>query len=156
MKYPIKKTSVLLICLLLPLLNVMAQGTKWAKDGGSYYRVEQNEVVQYVLPANERKVAISKQQLTPAGQSTPLKLSLYAYSEDQKKVLIFTNTKKVWRINTRGDYWVLNLADNSLKKLGGNRPASSLMFAKFSPDDLQHHQKGGTGRPLPDRSDWEV
>lgn len=134
MKYPIKKTFVLLICLLLPLVNVLAQGTKWAKDGGSYYRVEQNEIVQYVLPANERKVVISKQQLTPTGQSTPLKLSLYAYSEDQKKVLIFTNTKKVWRINTRGDYWVLNLADNSLKKLGGNRPASSLMFAKFSPD----------------------
>ncbi len=96
--------------------------------------MEQNELVQYTLPAKEKTVVLSKQQLTPAGESSPLKVSLYAFSEDQKKVLIFTNTKKVWRINTRGDYWVLNLADNSLKKLGNNRPASSLMFAKFSPD----------------------
>jgi dipeptidyl-peptidase 4 len=135
MKHPIKSILVLIICLVSPLTDVLAQGgIKWANDGNSYYRVEQNEIVQYTLPANEKKVVISKQQLTPLGQTGPLKVSLYAFSEDQKKVLIFTNTKKVWRIHTRGDYWVLNLSDNSLKKLGNTRPESSLMFAKFSPD----------------------
>jgi dipeptidyl-peptidase-4 len=134
-KHPIKSIFLTVIIVLFPLVNLLAQGgIKWSKDGAAYYRIEQNEITQYTLPANEKKVLISKQQLTPAGQSAPLKISLYAFSEDQKKVLIFTNTKKVWRINTRGDYWVLNLSDNSLKKLGNNRPASSLMFAKFSPD----------------------
>jgi dipeptidyl-peptidase-4 len=127
--------SIWLVLLPVTSTTVSAQqGLKWSKDGNAYYRLEQNEIVQYTLPAQEKKILISKQQLTPSGASTPLRVSLYAFSEDQQKVLIFTNTRKVWRINTSGDYWVLNLADNSLKKLGKQRPESSLMFAKFSPD----------------------
>jgi dipeptidyl-peptidase 4 len=127
--------SIWLVILPVTYTTVSAQqGFKWSKDGNAYYRLEQNEIVQYTLPGQEKKILISKQQLTPSGASTPLRVSLYAFSEDQQKVLIFTNTRKVWRIHTRGDYWVLNLADNSLKKLGKQRPESSLMFAKFSPD----------------------
>ena len=47
---------------------------------------------------------------------------------------MFTASRKVWRTNSRGDYWVLDRGTGALKKLGGDAPASSLMFAKFSPD----------------------
>ena len=47
--------------------------------------------------------------------------------------LIFCS-KKVWRENTRGDYYVLDIMDGKLHKLGGKGPESTLMFAKFSPD----------------------
>ena len=40
----------------------------------------------------------------------------------------------MWRYDTRGDYWVIDLSNHTLKKLGNGRPESSLMFAKFSPD----------------------
>jgi dipeptidyl-peptidase-4 len=40
----------------------------------------------------------------------------------------------VWRQNTRGDYWVLDLGSGVLQKLGGDAPEAALMFAKFSPD----------------------
>ena len=46
----------------------------------------------------------------------------------------FTNTRKVWRQNSRGDYWVLNLANGKLKQLGKGLEEATLMFAKFSPD----------------------
>src|SRR6202044_3112904 len=36
-----------------------------------------------------------------------------------------------------GDYWVLDLKSGALRKLGGDAPASSLMFAKFSPDNYK-------------------
>ena len=48
--------------------------------------------------------------------------------------LIFTNARKVWRYNTRGDYWVMDMDGRRLRKLGGDAPPSTLMFAKFSPD----------------------
>jgi dipeptidyl-peptidase-4 len=48
--------------------------------------------------------------------------------------LIFHNTRKVWRDNTRGDYWVLEIATGGLKQIGRGGPEASLMFAKFSPD----------------------
>ena len=58
----------------------------------------------------------------------------YAWSDDARKLLLFTNTKRVWRKETRGDYWVFDRRTRELKKLGGEAPPSTLMFATFSPD----------------------
>ena len=48
--------------------------------------------------------------------------------------MIYNNTKRVWRYDTKGDYWVLTLKDGTLRQLGKGLPQSSMMFAKFSPD----------------------
>ena len=73
-------------------------------------------------------------RLVPPGQKSGLVIDDYAWSADSARLLIFTNTAKVWRQNTRGDYWVLEIASGKLTQLGGKAPASTLMFAKFSPD----------------------
>src|SRR4029077_16046231 len=49
-------------------------------------------------------------------------------------LLLYTNSKRVWRTNSRGDYWVLERSSRELFKLGGDAPPSTLMFAKFSRD----------------------
>jgi dipeptidyl-peptidase-4 len=49
-------------------------------------------------------------------------------------LLIYTNSKRVWRVNSRGDYWLLDLSTRDLKKLGGDIAPSTMMFATFSPD----------------------
>jgi dipeptidyl-peptidase-4 len=64
-----------------------------------------------------------------------LSFRIYIFSADNSKLLIYTNTAKVWRYNTRGDYWVLDIASNKLVQLGKDRPSQSLMFAKLSPDN---------------------
>jgi dipeptidyl-peptidase-4 len=107
---------------------------KWSDDGNSYYRLEKNELIQYTLPDNKPAVIISKQQLTPGGSSNPLQISYYCFSADKQKVLLFTNTRKVWRLNTRGDYWIFDMISATLTRAGRTLPLSSLMFAKFSPD----------------------
>lgn len=122
------------ILLLQPIASAQKASIRWSADGTSYYRIEQNEVVAVTLPAGQRKTIATRQQLTPAGQNQPLPVELFHLSGDGTKLLIFTNSKRVWRINTRGDYWVLDLRSNALKKLGRGRPEASLMFAKFSPD----------------------
>jgi dipeptidyl-peptidase-4 len=128
-------TGIVCICLsLFALQPAQAQGgMRWAKDGNSYYRVEAGQLMQVVLPQNTKTVLLTKEQLTPAGQK-PLSFRSFSFSEDDKKILLFTNTKKVWRLNTKGDYWVFDRNTNTLKQVGKDRPASSLMFAKFSPD----------------------
>ena len=85
-------------------------------------------------PPGKRTVLVSAEKLLATPGASPMKIDDYVWSDDNKQVLIFTNTKKVWRLNTRGDYWVLDMTGGRLKKLGGNAPESSLMFAKFSPD----------------------
>jgi dipeptidyl-peptidase-4 len=128
-------TGIICICLsLFALQTVQAQGgMRWAKDGNSYYSVEAGRLVQVALPQNSKTTLLAQEQLTPAGQK-PLNFRSFSFSEDDKKVLLFTNTKKVWRLNTKGDYWVFDRNTSTLKQVGKDRPASSLMFAKFSPD----------------------
>ena len=81
-----------------------------------------------------RDVMVQTAWLTPNGASQPLEVENYIWSPDKKRLLIFTASQKVWRENTRGDYWVMDMATHGLRKLGGDAPASTLMFAKFSPD----------------------
>lgn len=122
------------VSVFLIFISVPSYSQKWSNDGNSYYRIEKNEITQYTLPGNTAKILVSSKQLTPQGSTTPLNISYFAFSDDQQKVLLFTNTVKVWRLNTKGDYWVLDLKTGNLTQLGKGLPASSLMFAKFSPD----------------------
>jgi dipeptidyl-peptidase-4 len=109
-------------------------GVKWAKDGKGYFVVESNSLVRYELPSFERVVIADPALLTPSGAGQPVSVQGFSCSDDEKKWLLYTNSKKVWRLNTRGDYWVLDLGAHTLKQLGVGRPPSSLMFAKLSPD----------------------
>ena len=106
---------------------------QWLPDGSGYRDVNDDQIVEIALPVNEEKVIVSKAQLTPSGGS-PLSVRSYTVSKAGDKVLIYTNTRRVWRYDTRGDYWVFDLTSKSLKQLGKGLPESSLMFAKFSPD----------------------
>ncbi|OQP59321.1 S9 family peptidase [Niastella populi] len=129
-------TYLLVILTVLAPAVLLAQGgaIKWAKSGNAYYRFDNGELGLYNLPQHTRTVVVSTKQLTPEGKTAPLNSRSFSFSADEKKILFFTNTKKVWRLQTRGDYWVFNTNTGKLTKLGNNRPASSLMFAKFSPD----------------------
>ena len=111
-------------------------------DGGrAYTTVEPNpgvrgasDIVRYETATGTRSILVPATALVPAGQTTPLDFDDYSWSADRRELLLFTNTQRVWRQNTRGDYWVLTLATRKLQKLGGKAPPSSLMYAKFSPD----------------------
>ncbi|ATP55885.1 S9 family peptidase [Pedobacter ginsengisoli] len=111
-----------------------AQDIKWAKDGNSYYEVSQGELVSISLPQNERKTIVSRNLLYSSGNSGLNDIKSFQISEDGTKVLLYTNSKKVWRYETRGDYYVADLKTNQVTQVGKDKPASSLMFAKFSPD----------------------
>ena len=125
---------LLTIFFLTSIFRCNSQDINWANDGNSYYQMSKGELVQVSLPGKDKKVIISQTQLTPKGKTLPLDIQFYSFSVDQQKVLIFTNTKRVWRLESKGDYWLLDLKTNELSKLGGKLPESSLMFAKFSPD----------------------
>lgn len=129
--------TVLTIFLLLFFqgkVNAQRRGTIWAKDGYQYYKVNAGGIDELdARDANKKTIVVTKEMLTPQGKA-PLAISGFSFSEDGNKVLIFTNTKRVWRYNTRGDYWVYDLTAKSLKQLGHDKSESSLMFAKISPD----------------------
>jgi len=124
---------------------------RWLEDGSGYTTLEDSntqeggkDIVRYDPETPHRfasqkrssggEIMVPSTRLIPPGQSEPLEIEDYCWSTDGKKLLIFTNTKRVWRKNTRGDYWVLELTGWQLQKLAPEAEPSTLMFAKFSPN----------------------
>lgn len=113
---------------------------KWFEAGEAYTKLERSvsgagqDLMRYDSKTGDGQLLIASAQLVPEGSDRPLSISDYDWSPDQSKLLIFTNTERVWRANTRGDYWVYDREEQMLFQLGADLPESSLMFAKFSPD----------------------
>ncbi len=117
---------------------------KWLPSGSEFTQLEASaetkdarDIVRYDALSGKKDVLVPASMLIPAGQSKPLNVEDYRFSNDLSQVLIFTNSKRVWRHNTRGDFWLLDRSSRELRKLGGDAPASSLMFAKLNPVDRQ-------------------
>lgn len=112
---------------------------RWMGDNEHYTTLETNanrkclELIRYDIESGKRDVLVGADQLVPNGETLPLQVRDYQWSEDHLKLLLFTNTKRVWRYHTRGDYWILDLITGDLYQLGKSLGRSSLMFAKFSP-----------------------
>ena len=94
-----------------------------------------NEIQLFEIKKSKWKTIVQAKELVPNGHNNPLNIASYSWSDDETKLLIFTNTERVWRQNTRGDYWIFDISSRTLKQLGKSLPESSLMFAKFSPDN---------------------
>ena len=118
--------------------------TRWLPDGAAYTIVERSserdgawDIARYDATTGARSVLIPGSLLVPEGKKNALDIDDYAWSGDGQQLLIFTNTRRVWRNNTRGDYWILDLRSRRLHQVGSDAPESSLMFAKFSPDSTK-------------------
>jgi dipeptidyl-peptidase-4 len=114
---------------------------RWLAGGRAYTTLERPEgrgpgrdLVRYDTESGAREVLVPAARLVPPGASEPLDVDDYSWSADGSRLLIFTNTERVWRTETRGDYWVLDCTTWKLSRLGGKGEESTLMFAKFAPD----------------------
>jgi len=111
---------------------------RWIRGGSAFTTLENapgsidkaKDIVEYDTATGKRSVLVSHSVLTPAKATQSLDIDDYRWSNDANRLLIYTESRKV-----RGDYWVLDRTSKALKKIGGpDAPASSLSFAKFSPD----------------------
>lgn len=131
------KHFLFLICFLFLGVSVMAQfkadKIKWTKDGSSIYELDNKSIVKTNFKNGQQTVIVPAKALVSADGKT-ITPADYAISEDEKQVLIFTNTTRVWRYNTKGDYWLLDIASGKLKMIGADKPKQSLLYAKLSPD----------------------
>ncbi|MEZ0484066.1 S9 family peptidase [Fibrella aquatica] len=135
--------SLLLITGLLTVHLAPAQfrsrAVRWSADGNATLSSTRNAIVRTDVRSGTETELVSVAQLTPTGSKTPVTVADFAFSSDSNTVLIFTNTARVWRYNTRGDYYVLTRknADGSLgtlRQVGANQPSQSMLYAKLSPD----------------------
>jgi dipeptidyl-peptidase 4 len=113
----------------------------WSKVGPHYFTLEKpkegkqgKDLIRHEASTGEKTTLVTAKELTPKDKKVPLSVSSFEFNADESLALLFTNTRKVWRKNTRGDYWLLDIKSKQLRKLGGGAAPSTLMYAKFSPD----------------------
>lgn len=123
------------------ILQTKGAGTMtWLKDGERYSRIEPDsnnegkDVVAYRAKDNKREVIVPSSMFIDKQSGKHIPIRSISWSNDNNKLLVYNNTRRVWRYDTRGDYWVLDLKSGNLHQLGKGLPEASLMFAKFSPD----------------------
>ncbi len=137
---------------------------RWNDDGKSFLTMQPNpelkglDIIRNDVATGEKSIYISASQLIPKNCShnnapndsksnsqvctescseesgSPIVIHDFQWSADHSKLLIYSNSKRVWRYNTRGDYWVYTPATGQLQQIGKGFEPSRLMFAKFSPD----------------------
>ena len=129
----IKRTQVLFSIIFFVSVTlfgrVLPNDIVWNENETGYYSIKNNNIVLVSTRGKEDKIILSSTQINN------IEIESFSFSQSKNKILLFTKSVKVWRYNTRGDYWVYDFNKNQVRKLGREMSSSSLMFAKFSPDE---------------------
>ena len=105
----------------------------WMEDGRSYSALTEKGLVRVDAATLAETVIVPQAAFVPEGAARPLRVEDYTWSEDRTKLVIYTNSRRVWRRNTRGDYWLLDVAAGTVRQLGKGLEPSRMMYGKLSP-----------------------
>ena len=114
-------------------------GGRWA-DAGAVLRSLDTDaatgttsLVELDLTTDRRRTLIDGATLRKPDGEGLIAVEDYAYSADGTKALLYTDSERVWRLNTAGVYYVVDLATGEVTAVS-DRTRGLQMFAKFSPD----------------------
>jgi dipeptidyl-peptidase-4 len=114
------------------------RGGTWAEQGPIITYIESADtadathLMRYNLKTDERTRVIDGTNLYAEDVDRIVPIQGYSFSEEGNKVLIFTDSKEVWRANTKGFYYVYDLDAQTLTPIS-DRESGYQMFAKFNP-----------------------
>ncbi len=109
----------------------------WMKDGTAYTTTQTDsaghtDLYRVDALSGKTQLLLRGTELVPPGAQQPIAIEEYRFSTDGMKLLIFTNSARVWRQNTKGTYYVWDFTAKRLIPVSA-KPGYQ-MFAKFSPD----------------------
>ena len=109
--------------------RVLSQDVVWNEEETGYYSIKENNIMLISTEGEKDQLILSSSEVGD------IKIESFLFSQNKNKILLFTKSVKVWRYNTKGDYWVYDFKTKQGNKIGKSLPDSSLMFAKFSPNE---------------------
>src|SRR3989442_8686811 len=109
----------------------------WMKDGTAFSTLDtdsagQTDLYRVDASSGKKQLLLRGSDLVPPGGSKAIRVESYRFSGDGAKLLVFTNSARVWRQNTKGTYYVWDFTAKRLLPVSA-KPGYQ-MFAKFSPD----------------------
>ncbi|HEX8385247.1 MAG TPA: DPP IV N-terminal domain-containing protein, partial [Rubricoccaceae bacterium] len=117
-------------------------GGRWADEGAVLRYVDADaeagttSLVELDLTTDSRRTLIDGARLQKPDGEGLISVEDYQYSADGTKALLYTDSEQVWRLNTKGVYYVVDLESGEVTPVA-DRSKGLQMFAKFSPDGEQ-------------------
>ena len=113
------------------------QGGRWAETGARLLYVEgdasgASSLRELDLTTDTRRTILDGSQLVKPDAEGLIEIEDYATSMDGAKTLLYTDSERVWRLNTKGYYYVLDNESGTVTPVA-DRAAGFQMFAKFDP-----------------------
>jgi dipeptidyl-peptidase-4 len=102
-------------------------GINWMNDGKFYSALDDNKVIRYDITTGQAvETMVDGASLTPS-----LTIEDYTLSKDEKKIVLVTNKRSIYRRSYTAEYYVYDLMAKTAKKLSDHGRQS---YATFSPD----------------------
>ena len=82
---------------------------RWSKRSSTYTTLDKSptgkgvDLVRHDPATEKKEVYVPASAFIPKNAKEPLNIEGFEFSADESRLLIYTNSKKVWRRNTRGD-----------------------------------------------------
>ena len=105
----------------------------WMEDGVSYSTMNEKGLVKINAVTQEETVIVPSSAFIPEGADKPVRSQGVEWSQDRTKLVVYTNSSRVWRRNTRGDYWLVDISSGTIRQLGKGLEPSRMMYGKLSP-----------------------
>ncbi len=109
---------------------------QWSADPRYIIRKVENgptsDLYRIEAGSGQEELILRGGDLIPPGGREPIRLESYQFSSDGSRLLIFANSVRVWRQNTKGEYYIWDISRRRLDPVS-TQPGLQ-MFAKFSPD----------------------
>ena len=114
------------------------QGGQWAESGARLLYVDRDResgassLVELDLTTDQERTLIDGATLAKTDSEGLIQIEDYATSADGSRTLLYTDSERVWRLNTKGYYYVLDNETGTIAPVA-DRDAGFQMFAKFDP-----------------------
>ena len=105
----------------------------WMEDGVSFSTMNEKGLVKINAVTQEETVIVPSSAFIPEGADKPVRSQGVEWSQDRTKLVVYTNSSRVWRRNTRGDYWLVDIPSGTIRQLGKGLEPSRMMYGKLSP-----------------------
>lgn len=104
----------------------------FSKDGDHYYQVKNDSLNLYeISTGNFTRTIVTSAKLIPRGDSNPVPVSTYEFSDDESRILFYQNDEPIYRRSTKADYYVYDIKTEKIAALSQN---GKQRLATFSPD----------------------
>lgn len=112
------------------------RGVRSMNDGVHYTTLEKNdgaqEISQYSYSSGKKTATLlTTANLIPKGADSSLKIDDYAFSPDEKQILLSTGSEPIYRYSTREKNFIYDLSSKELTPVAGG---DTIRLATFSPD----------------------